>query len=437
MQLALSASVSGHCVIGRIAAGRLFGRAIVAAALVWAGLFPPPKTFACPIEAGGHTAPGGLVSGLCGAIPAQLPAAAEGADAVSLRPDRRGTLGPLLLRRHVGFLKQPDSVLGASGIAPPQTRLLRFEVALAERPPLSGRALPPSSQSLASRIIAAEGGPGRNPASSAAGYGQFLRATWLELFQQTYPRIAQSLSPEQILALREVRPLAEQMTDLYARENAAILQKVGLLANDAALSLSHAVGAGGAIQLLTSDPDRSVTEVLGPTVVAANPLFRAMTARDAREWAQARLAASVPPPPPPLSFTITDPPPAPAGGDDGAIDSRSAAAETEALPAPPTREEQLRALGRPSVAALDPVAATEQLLAVLRPLAKRPGYDEFALFARIDKRKVLKPEVIRAVAIALLGRLQQHEGSLLSIAQHKVNIETVRPGLDRPVSSLR
>jgi len=32
---------------------------------------------------------------------------------------------------------------------------------------------------LSARIIAAEGGPGRNPLSSAAGYGQFLSGTWL------------------------------------------------------------------------------------------------------------------------------------------------------------------------------------------------------------------------------------------------------------------
>ena len=35
---------------------------------------------------------------------------------------------------------------------------------------------------LAVRVVAAEGGPGRSSTSSAAGYGQFLRTTWLDVF---------------------------------------------------------------------------------------------------------------------------------------------------------------------------------------------------------------------------------------------------------------
>jgi len=58
---------------------------------------------------------------------------------------------------------------------------------------------------LAARIVAAEGGPGQNPWSSAAGYGQFLSGTWLEIFRRAYPQLAQIMSREQILALREVK----------------------------------------------------------------------------------------------------------------------------------------------------------------------------------------------------------------------------------------
>jgi len=49
--------------------------------------------------------------------------------------------------------------------------------------------------SLAARIVAAEGGPGQNPWSSAAGYGQFLSGTWLEIFRRTYPQLSQEHEP--------------------------------------------------------------------------------------------------------------------------------------------------------------------------------------------------------------------------------------------------
>jgi len=101
------------------------------------------------------------------------------------------------------------------------------------------------SDNLAARIIAAEGEPDPNPWSSAAGYGQFLSGTWLEIFRRAYPQIAQIMSREQILALREVKPLAEDLTNRYAQANSLLLQRVGLPATDTALSLAHAVGPAG------------------------------------------------------------------------------------------------------------------------------------------------------------------------------------------------
>ena len=58
---------------------------------------------------------------------------------------------------------------------------------------------------LSALIVAAEGGPGRNPLSSAAGYGQFLSGTWLEMFWRAYPQVAQTMTRDQILALREIK----------------------------------------------------------------------------------------------------------------------------------------------------------------------------------------------------------------------------------------
>src|SRR5690242_18829617 len=142
---------------------------------------------------------------------------------------------------------------------------------------------------LGARIIAAEGGPGRNPLSSAAGYGQFLSGTWLEIFERAYPQVAQTMTREQILALREIKPLAEDLTNRYAQANAATLRGVGLPASAGELSLAHAIGPRGAASVLTAEPARPATELLGPEAIAANPVLKEMTASALRRWAMLRV----------------------------------------------------------------------------------------------------------------------------------------------------
>src|SRR5580704_9051521 len=142
---------------------------------------------------------------------------------------------------------------------------------------------------LGARIIAAEGGPGRNPLSSAAGYGQFLSGTWLEMFGRAYPQVAQTMTREQILALRDIKPLAEELTNRYARDNAATLRSVGLPAGAGELSLAHAIGPRGAVSVLTAEPARPAAELLRPEAIAANPVLKEMTASGLRQWAAIRV----------------------------------------------------------------------------------------------------------------------------------------------------
>jgi hypothetical protein len=160
---------------------------------------------------------------------------------------------------------------------------------LAGPPP--GLMVPPAglAADLAVRVVAAEGGPDRSSTSSAAGYGQFLRTTWLDVFGRAYPDIARMLSSDQILALRYVKPLALDLTSRYARENAATLVREGLPATDTALSLAHAVGAGGAMTILTASPRAPVADLLSPQAIAANSVFTRMTADDLQGWAANRI----------------------------------------------------------------------------------------------------------------------------------------------------
>src|SRR5438270_3087494 len=144
---------------------------------------------------------------------------------------------------------------------------------------------------LSPRIIAAEGGPGRNPLSSAAGYGQFLSGTWLEMFGRAYPQVAQTMTREQILALRDIRPLAEDLTSRYAQANAAALRSVGLPASAGELSLAHAIGPRGAVSVLTAEPARPAAELLRPEAIVANPVLKEMTASTLRQWAAIRVKA--------------------------------------------------------------------------------------------------------------------------------------------------
>src|SRR5262249_8371701 len=150
-------------------------------------------------------------------------------------------------------------------------------------------------------------------------YGQFLRDTWLDVFRRAYPRLALILTGEQILALREVKPLAEQLTDRFAQDNAGALRQLGLPASDAALSLAHAVGRGGAISGLSPAPGRPVRESWSPQAIAANPAFGGMTAEQLRHWATTRVAAT--------AVTLANQSPTPASRDEGAAAPRRAMPE--------------------------------------------------------------------------------------------------------------
>ena len=313
---------------------------------------------------------------------------------------------------------------------------------------------------LAARIIAAEGGPGDNPLSSASGYGQFLRDTWLDVFRRAYPRLALILTGEQILALREVKPLAEQLTDRFAQDNAVALRQLGLPASDATLSLAHAVGAGGAINVLTSAPGRPLRELLSPQAIEANPAFGGMTAEQLRHWAATRVAAT--------AATLANQSPTTASREEGAAAPRRAMPEVIApaqdfrvdgrekasqiltenraaverlqrfveaasgtmsvTPLPEAAAAWLTSVGIDAAALQrgDPAAlrSLQQagktlVFAAIREAAIRSAYRQFAPIARADRSGEPKLAVLRDVAMALASKMQHEDALLLSIAAHR------------------
>jgi hypothetical protein len=310
---------------------------------------------------------------------------------------------------------------------------------------------------LGARIIAAEGGPGRNPFSSAAGYGQFLSGTWLEMFGRAYPQVAQTMTREQILALRDIKPLAEDLTNRYAQANAATLRRVGLPGNAGELSLAHAIGPRGAVSVLTAEPARPAAELLRPEAMMANPVLKEMTASALRQWAMLRVnprAEKIPEggaPKAELSIEPLRP------ADDFRLDERTKASEALVTNhnAGAVLQDLVDALSkagggkgaqfRPSTAAwllsveVEPVellrgdpaavrlfdrAASRALLDAIRDISGRPAFGEFkAIEIRAAARGQLPRDVIRALAIALLDKMRQENATITKIVQHRRGLD--------------
>jgi hypothetical protein len=306
---------------------------------------------------------------------------------------------------------------------------------------------------LGARIIAAEGGPSRNRLSSAAGYGQFLSGTWLEMFGRAYPQVAQTMTREQILALRDIRPLAEDLTNRYAQANAATLRSVGLPASAGELSLAHAIGPRGAVSVLTAEPARPAAELLRPEAIVANPVLKEMTASALRQWATLRVKA-------PAERSVEDGAPKVEGpiellrpADDFRIDERTKASEAlvtnhnagavlqdlvdafskvgrgNAAQLRPSTVAWLLSVGiepsellhgEPTAVRIFDRAASRALLDAIRDISDRPAFGEFKpIGIRAAVRGELPRGVTRALAIALLDKMREQSATITKIVQHR------------------
>src|SRR5580693_2274672 len=309
---------------------------------------------------------------------------------------------------------------------------------------------------LSARIIAAEGGPGRNPLSSAAGYGQFLSGTWLEMFGRAYPQVAQTMTREQILALRDIKPLAEDLTNRYAQANAAALRSVGLPASAAELSLAHAIGPRGAVSVLSAGAARPAAELLRPEALAANPFLKEMTASSLRQWAMLRVnpgAEQLPEGAAPKAEPSLEPL---GPADDFRVDERTKASQAlaanhntgavlqdlvDALSrAGSGKSAQLRPStavwllsvgiepvellrGEPAAVRIFDRAASRRLLDAIREVSDRPAFAEFKAI-EAHARGELPRGVIRALAIALLDKMRRENATITDIVQHRRNAGT-------------
>jgi tape measure domain-containing protein len=152
------------------------------------------------------------------------------------------------------------------------------------------------SSGIVDRIVGVESGGdanAKNPNSTATGLGQFIESTWVRMFKQYFPDRADNMSKEAILALRSNADLSKNMVELYARENAKVLQKAGVAVSDAAIYLSHFLGPGGAVAVLTAAPSTPLADILSAEVIEANKkILKGQTAGGLQDWAAKKVGTS-------------------------------------------------------------------------------------------------------------------------------------------------
>lgn len=127
---------------------------------------------------------------------------------------------------------------------------------------------------LINRIIHVESGGNaraKNPLSSAAGLGQFIKSTWLRMIRTYRPDLFKSMSETDILALRYDPTISREMLAHLARENEARLRAYGHSITAGRLYLAHFLGPEGAHKALAAPSNALVADVLGASVVSANP----------------------------------------------------------------------------------------------------------------------------------------------------------------------
>jgi murein DD-endopeptidase MepM/ murein hydrolase activator NlpD len=164
-------------------------------------------------------------------------------------------------------------------------------------------------EKVVNRIIGVESGGSaraKNPLSSATGLGQFIKSTWLRMIKTYRPDLAQSMSTEELLALRFDPTISREMVANLARENEARLRAYGHSITAGRLYLAHFLGVEGANTVLSAPGDSSIAVLMGASVIAANPFLTGKDASYVIAWAERKMSgrASVAPAPSVAAETI-------------------------------------------------------------------------------------------------------------------------------------
>jgi hypothetical protein len=167
------------------------------------------------------------------------------------------------------------------------------------RDELTGQA---AISAVVERIIAAEsnGDPNlKDSHSSAAGPGQFLDETWLELIRQYRPDLTKGRDESETLELRREAKLAREITMRFVGRNAAILKRRGFPVTAGAIYLAHFAGPAGAVAILSASENADAALVMASAdstgrttrdkLIKANPFLEHFTVADLKVWANRKM----------------------------------------------------------------------------------------------------------------------------------------------------
>jgi hypothetical protein len=147
----------------------------------------------------------------------------------------------------------------------------------------------PKAQFKAS-VIGAEG-TGQNPQSSALGFGQFIRSTWITYFDRLFPDKA-TLTDDAKLAFRNVRSVAEAVIDKATEDYSKVLKNAGQQITAAGLYTVHVLGPAGAAKFLNAPATANTASIVGADVVAKNRSLLGGTVGQARAEIARRIGDS-------------------------------------------------------------------------------------------------------------------------------------------------
>lgn len=147
-----------------------------------------------------------------------------------------------------------------------------------------------------SSLIGAEGTGANRMGSSAAGFGQFMPATWRHYFDQAYPGqsgLADSTKQE----LRNNQQVAKGVIDVATDDYVKVLERAGQQITEASLYTMHMLSAGDpngtvALRLLRAPAGASARSIVGSRVAAANGNIFTGTAGQARDEIGRRIGDS-------------------------------------------------------------------------------------------------------------------------------------------------
>ncbi len=145
---------------------------------------------------------------------------------------------------------------------------------------------------LTDRIIHVESGGSaraKNPLSSATGLGQFISSTWIRMMNTYRPELARTLSRDELLALRFDPTISREMVRNLAREGEAYLRARGHQITAGRLYLCHFLGMEGAHLVLSTSGRTMLVDVLGSSVIAANPFLTGKNVDYVMNWAERKM----------------------------------------------------------------------------------------------------------------------------------------------------